>query len=169
MRTQSQRLGPLPKVILIKAAKQEFQPQLQKRMLTLFHRKGKGDTTEGVFLPRCSWPLLEQTKVSLTKCCPRARGSGTECCRSRTHFGDMILLPLSWSSITVFLGDFVWPQQGAEGGVVCVLEVGMNGRRDDRGLGGWDSSALTFQEHLRPPVSCPSPLPLSAAKAETTW
>lgn len=50
--TVSERVGPLPKVILIKAARQEFQPGLQKRMLTLFHRKGKGDTTEGVFLPQ---------------------------------------------------------------------------------------------------------------------
>lgn len=44
----------------------------------------------------------------------------------------------------------------------------VNGRRDEWGPGGWDS-ALTFQECLVPPVSCPSSLPPSASKAETTW
>lgn len=39
--TVSARLNPLPKVMQIEAAKQEFQPQLQNRMPTLFPKKGR--------------------------------------------------------------------------------------------------------------------------------
>lgn len=78
------------------------------------------------------------------------------------------MLPLSWSSITFFPWGLCAASVVGGVGEGGVLEVGVNGRRDDRGLGGWDS-ALTFQEHLKPPVSCLSPLPASASKAETTW
>lgn len=70
-----------------------------------------------------------------------------------TPLGEVILPPL-W--------EFPLPSPWG----LCGTSAG--GQREGGGLGGCDS-ALTFQEYLLPPDSCPSQLPPPASKAETTW